>query len=268
MTPQQISRISQAFRSARAAAQALPEYPGLEIPPDLDNAYAIQEDAIAAWPDTISGWKVAAIQPAWRDRYASDRLAGPVFSKTVWDARNGAVSVPVIEGGYAAIEAEFAIRLSDAIPASEPVSRPEQLLPYIEGIYAALEIAASPLAALSALGPGAVVSDFGNNSGLVIGAKLPQAILTRPADSSATMDINGVAVGQGDAARVPGGPLSALMFLVNHLASRGRTLPAGLWISTGASTGIHPVRIGDAATARFNDAFSISVNICAAVPRP
>jgi 2-keto-4-pentenoate hydratase len=265
MTPQ---LISQTFRAARAAARALPEYPGLEVPPDLNSAYAIQEDAIAAWPDTISGWKVAAIQPAWRDRYASDRLAGPVFSKTVRDARNGAVSVPVIEGGYAAIEAEFAIRLAADIPASEHVSSPEQLLRYVEGIYAALEIAASPLATLSALGPGAVISDFGNNSGLVIGAKLPQAILTQPDASSATVDINGERVGEGNAARVPGGPLTALMFLVNHLASRGRTLSAGQWISTGASTGIHPVRIGDAATARFNDAFSISVNLCAAVPQP
>ena len=261
MTPQQIS---QTFRAARTAAQALPEYPGLEIPPDLASAYAIQEDAIAAWPDAVSGWKVAAIQPAWRDRYAAERLAGPVFSKTVRDARNGAVSVPVIEGGYAAIEAEFAIRLCAAIPASKAISDPQQLLPYVEGIYAAIEIAASPLAALSALGPGAVISDFGNNSGPVIGAKLPQTILTQPAESSVTVEINGASVGQGNAARVPGGPLSALMFLVNHLASRGRTLDAGQWISTGASTGIHPVRIGDAATARFNDQFSIAVTMCAA----
>jgi hypothetical protein len=33
-------------------------------------------------------------------------------------------------------------------------------------VYAAFEIAASPLAYLSELGPGAVVSDFGNNRGL------------------------------------------------------------------------------------------------------
>jgi 2-keto-4-pentenoate hydratase len=222
--------------------------------------------SIAAWPDRVSGWKVAAIQPSWRDRYAADRLAGPVFSRTIWDASRQAVDIPVIEGGYAAVEAEFAIRLAQDIPASTRISEPEQLLPYVEGVYAALELAASPLATLSALGPGAVISDFGNNSGLVIGAKLPTSLLTDPASASSMVDINGDIAGRGDAARVPGGPLSAFLFLVNHLAIRGRNLQKGDWISTGASTGIQPVKPGDTVTALFNDQVRLSAHIRAAVP--
>jgi 2-keto-4-pentenoate hydratase len=261
MTPQQISS---AFRAARLTATSLDSYPAQSAPPDLDTAYQIQEAGISAWPDSVLGWKVAVIQPVWRDRYASERLAGPIFSKTIWDASSQVASVPVIENGYAAVEAEFAIRIARSVPVSEPIIDPEQLLPYIEGVYAALELAASPLATLNALGPGAVISDFGNNSGLVVGAKLPDGLLSDPSSASSTVEINGEVAGHGSAARVPGGPLSALMFLVNHLASRGRTLKEGDWVSTGASTGIHLVKTGDRVTALFNGEVRLSATICVA----
>jgi 2-keto-4-pentenoate hydratase len=264
MTPEQISS---AFRAARLGAKALDAYPGTNVPPDLDIAYAIQESAISAWPDSIAGWKVAAIQPTWRDRYPAERLAGPVFSSTIWDAGSQEVNIPVIENGYAAVEAEFAIKLSSSIPNPQSIASPEQLLPYVEGVYAAIELAASPLATLSALGPGAVISDFGNNSGLLIGARLPDALLTAPSSAASMVEINGEVVGQGGASRIPGGPLSAFMFLINHLAARGRGLKAGDWVSTGASTGIHPIKIGDKMTARFNEQFCISARIVQAQAR-
>lgn len=241
--------------------QAIDTYPGGQVPADLASAYAIQDDAIAAWPDTVAGWKVAAIQPLWREQYTAERLAGPVFLRSVWNAANQAVDVPVIEGGYAAVEAEFAIRLSRTIDLSQPLVDTQQLLQYVEGVYAAVEIAASPLASLSALGPGAVVSDFGNNSGLVVGASLPLSLLRDPASAVSEMEINGEVAGRGDASRIPGGPLAALLFLVNHLASRGRTLAAGDWISTGASTGIHPVKPGDVVIARFNQDVAMTIRI-------
>lgn len=241
--------------------QPVETYPGGQVPADLASAYAIQDDAIAAWPDTVAGWKVAAIQPAWREQYTAERLAGPVFAGTVWNAEHQAVQVPVIEGGYAAVEAEFAIRLARPIDLSQPLADPLQLLPYVEGVYAAVEIAASPLASLSALGPGAVVSDFGNNSGLVVGARLPLGLLSDPASAKSETEVNGAVAGRGDASRIPGGPLAALLFLVHHLAARGRILGAGDWISTGASTGIHPVKPGDVVVVRFNQDVAMTVRI-------
>jgi 2-keto-4-pentenoate hydratase len=254
--------IAATFRSARLAAQSLASYPGEIVPANLALAYQVQEIAISAWPDRIAGWKVALIQPAWRENYPAERLAGPIFSRNVWDAtRSAEVEVPIIENGYAAVEAEFAIRIARSLPASATFTDPEQLLPYIEGVYAAVEIAASPLATLSVLGPGAVASDFGNNGGLVVGPKLPDIILTDPSQSSSATEINQRPCGQGDATRVPGGPLRALLFLVEHLGSRGRTLCAGDLISTGATTGIHAVKAGDRVKASFSGDVSISMKL-------
>jgi 2-keto-4-pentenoate hydratase len=258
MTPEQIAA---AFRQARQATTALDAYPADELPASLESAYAIQEIAIDAWDDHVAGWKVAAVQPAFREKYPAERLAGPVFSRTVWQGAEAAADVPVIENGYAAIEAEFAVRIAKTVPPLPADADPASLLSYVEGVYAAFEIAASPLATLSALGPGAVISDFGNNSGLVLGPRLPMAVLTDPSSATVVTEINGTRVGEGGAAKVPGGPLAAVLFLARHLAGRGRSLKEGDWVSTGASTGIHPVKPGDTARAVFNQAHAVSATI-------
>lgn len=262
MTPEQIS---EDFRLARLAAKSLAAFPGTTVPEGLEAAYAIQEMGIKAWRDSVGGWKVAVIQPAMRERFPAERYAGPVFARTIWQAGDQPVQLPVIDGGYAAIEAEFALRIGTDIPADARFERPEQLLPYVDAVHGAIELAASPLATLSALGPGATISDFGNNSGLVIGPRLDKELLGDPERAISSAGINGEAIGSGSAAKVPGGPLAALLFLVAHLGQRGRGLKAGDWISTGASTGIHPVRIGDRVRVAFGDAGRIDAVVTEAV---
>jgi 2-keto-4-pentenoate hydratase len=96
MTPE---KIAAAFRQARQAATALDAYPADEPPASLESAYAIQEIAIGAWDDQVAGWKVAAVQPAFREKYTAERLAGPVFSRTVRQGGETAAQVPVLCGG-------------------------------------------------------------------------------------------------------------------------------------------------------------------------
>ncbi|KGF80968.1 hypothetical protein IA69_15795 [Massilia sp. JS1662] len=249
MTPNDISA---AFRHARMAAIPLPGYPGDVVPATLTQSYAIQEASIAAWPDRVVGWKVAAIQSQWHDSYPAERLYGPVFSETLTVAKSDVVDVAIIRGGYAAAEAEFVLLMSDSFPTHTRFKSTSELLPFVAAVHAAVEIAGSPLPNLSTLGPGAVISDFGNNTGLVVGPELQDFFGRDPADWPAETDVNGSLVGTGSAARIPDGPLAALLFLTNSLVNRGGTLRPGDWVSTGASTGIHPLTIGDSIEVRFD----------------
>ncbi|WP_151638953.1 2-keto-4-pentenoate hydratase [Noviherbaspirillum aerium] len=261
MTPQDISA---SFRQARLDGKALPAYPGGTVPADLESAYAIQDMSIGAWPDRVAGWKVAMIQPAWRETYPAERVIGPVFEKAVWHAAEAEVEIPVIDGGYAAVEAEFALRIGRTIPLEARFADPSELLPYVDGVHAAIELAGSPLASLSALGPGAVASDFGNNSGMVVGPALGMELLADPARGISETFVNGASVGSGGAMRVPGGPLAAVAFLAETLKKRGRTLNAGEWVSSGATTGIHPVKAGDHVLVTFGGQVRITARIIAA----
>lgn len=261
--------IAQAFRQARQSATALPAYPAPEVPPSLDAAYAIQDVAIAAWPDRVAGWKVAAIQPAWRAAYPAERLGGPVFTQRLVHAGNsaieGAIDCAIIDGGYAAVEAEFALLLGTDFPLHTVFETEQQLLPYVAAVHGAVELAGSPLLNLGALGPGAVISDFGNNTGLIVGPALDD-FFARPLDQwRSETQLNGVLAGQGGADRIPGGPLAALFFLANHMVSRGASLHPGEWISTGASTGIHLVAIGDQVEVSFDGKPVLSLHIVKAV---
>ena len=99
--------------------------------------------------------------------------------------------------------------------------------------------------------PAVVVSDFGNNAGLIVG---PQILdwQARSFDSlTCETFIEGTRVGRGSANSVPGGPLAALAFALARAARRGGPLKAGDLVSTGAATGIHDIRIGQGAAVVF-----------------
>jgi 2-keto-4-pentenoate hydratase len=60
--------------------------------------------------------------------------------------------------------------------------------------------------------------------------------------------------------------LAALQFLANSLVDRGRTLRPGEWVSTGASTGIHPMQAGDDVATRFDGRPAIMLRAVDAAP--
>lgn len=263
MAPEQIAT---AFRNARLGAYPLAAYPAPEVPATLEAAYAIQDVAIAAFPDQVVGWKVAAVQPVWRDKYPAERVAGPVFARRLVIAGPAPLDTPVILGGYAAVEAEFAVLIGPDFPLHTIFASAQELAPFVGAVHAAIEMAGSPLPTLSPLGPGAVVSDFGNNTGLIVGPALPGFLARDAADCLSETQLNGALAGQGSAAKIPGGPLDAVLFLIKQLASRGKTLRPGDWVSTGASTGIHPVKPGDQVSVSFDGKPALSLNIVEARP--
>ena len=99
------SQVARAFVDARRTGRALMAYPGAE-PGSLEDAYAIQDEAIAAWPDRVAGWKLGRINPPHDARFGAGRLAGPIFSRAVWTAGALPTRFGVIDGGFAAVEAE------------------------------------------------------------------------------------------------------------------------------------------------------------------
>ncbi|HUO91202.1 MAG TPA: hypothetical protein VMU08_18680 [Rhizomicrobium sp.] len=95
-----------------------------------------------------------------------------------------------------------------------------------------------------------MVSDFGNNAELILGPAV--ADWSRyPETLTCETFIEGESVGKGTASDLPGGPVEALRFLLEHCAQRGRPLKAGMLVSTGAATGIHEIAAGQRARVDF-----------------
>jgi 2-keto-4-pentenoate hydratase len=248
---------------ARLRAEALHAFPN-GIPGTLDAAYATQDCAIGLWPDHLAGWKVGRIDPPWLEQLGEDRLVGPIFARSVRHAAPGeVVEFPVFEGGFAAVEAEFVFRLTANAQRDKATWTIKEAAQLAGTLHVGIETAGSPLAAINDLGPLAVVCDFGNNTGLLLG---PEVIGWRERQLAAlTCEtlIEERVVGRGGALSVPGGPLAALAFALRRCAMRGRPLTTGDLVSTGAATGIHALRSGQHACVRFD---GIAELRCRAVP--
>ena len=251
--------IAQAFVAARQAGNALTDYPGA-LPGTLEEAYGIQERAIALFGDRIAGWKVGKIPAPLDATYGTNRLTGPIFADSVVTAANGEVpEMPVFEQGFAAGEAEYLLRLG-ALP--EDFDRPwtnAEVAEYVDAIHVGIEVASSPFAGINAHGPAVTVSDFGNNNGLVIGAEIPGG--TDFLEWPVALTIEDEVAGEATASTMLDGPFGAVRFLFELAADRQLPLAPGQWISTGAVTGVHPVRVGELVEARFADDYSVRCRI-------
>ena len=259
-----VTGIAAQFVRARREARALPHYPG-SVPADLVAAYRCQELALAQWPEQIGGWKVARISPAQQAQYAEERLIGPAFAPNIRVAAPGRiVDCPVFEGGFAAVEAEIVICVGRDAPPHKVDWTLDEAAELIGELCIGIEIASSPLATLNGLGAGAVISDFGNNWGVVVGAAVPD--WRELSEVTAQSFIDDEFVGRG-VTPLRQGPLGALAFTLAKCARRGRPLRAGAVISTGMITGVHDIRPGQRSSHVFQGLGEVGCRAVRATPR-
>lgn len=255
--------VAEAFVAARRERRPLATYPGA-APADLAGAYAIQDAALALDGRKVVGWKVGRINPPDDARLASNRLAGPIFADSVVMPGAGQVpAMPVFAQGFAAAEAEFLLHVAPgwagAVPADDAAT-----LALLDAVHIGIEIASSPYPGINDDGPPVTVSDYGNNYGLVVGAPLAGWQSVDFASIAVTVAIDGAVVGAATTATMLDGPLGAVRFLLGNLAARGIDASAGLWVSTGAVTGVHPVTPGQQVRATFAGHGGVGCTIIAA----
>lgn len=245
--------VAQTFVEARLMARALPGFPG-PLPAGLAEAYAVQDIAIGLWPDQVIGWKVGRIPLELQASLGAARVMGPVFARNVWNSTPGEpVRLPVIPGGFAAVEAEYVFRIGKDAPAGKVDWTAEEAEDLPDAMFAGVELAGSPLATINVLGPRVVGADFGNNAALVLGNEIVDWRERTDDIPPCAAYVAGELAGQGTTASVPGGPASSLAFLAGMAARRGYPLKRGQYVTTGAASGIHEIEAGQPARITFGD---------------
>jgi 2-keto-4-pentenoate hydratase len=252
--------IAHRFVQARRSPHALPDYPGAR-PLDLDTGYAIQDHAILAYAEPIVGWKVGKVPPEHVDHFAAVRLAGPIFTSRVRTGDAASLDMPIFAGGFGAAESEFLLRLSADAPTGKATWSMEEAADLIGAVHVGIEIASSPFPGINEHGPAVTVSDFGNNNGLIVGPEIPDWRNSGFEHWPVETLLDSELVGRATTADMLDGAVGAVRFLLELLAQRRIAAPAGLWVSTGAVTGVHPVRIGQHVTSRFGDDYQMECTI-------
>lgn len=260
------AQIARRLVSARLARAGMADYPG-PIPRTMAESYAIQDIAIGLASDTVAGWKVGGVPPAQRPTLGIHRLAGAIFSANIWSATSGvATSLPEIEGGFAAVEAEFIARIGEGVDPEKTEWSLDDAMAVVDKVFVGVELAGSPLSTINDLGSAVVASDFGNNGGLVVGPELTDWRARLDSVQAETF-VNGVSVGVGGSPSLEGGAMESVRFLLEHCARWGRPLRAGLLVSTGAVTGVHRVHAGDQAVCVFKGIAELQCSVVRAEAR-
>nr|WP_315380208.1 2-keto-4-pentenoate hydratase [uncultured Sphingomonas sp.] len=254
-----VDQIAEAFVAARRACVGFADYPG-PMPETLDEAYAIQTRAIELFDKPIAGWKVGRVPDALIARHGGvDRLSGPIFADSVvWAKPDETPEMPVFRNGFGAAEAEYLLRLGSLPDRFDRPWTNEAVLPFIDEVRVGIEVAGSPFEGINRHGPAVTISDFGNNNGLLIGYRISsrEDFLHWPV----SLTIDGEVAGTGTASAMLDGPIGAVRFLFER-AAKGLPLAAGQWLSTGAVTGVHPVKPGQKVEARFGPALCVQCSI-------
>ena len=254
------AHIARAFVEARRAGVALPDYPGA-MPGTLAQGYAVQDAALALAGGTVAGWKVGRIMAPVD---GTDRLTGPIFADQLVLAGDAPTEMPIFADGFGAAEAEFLLRIGTAPDPARVSYTLTEARALIDAVHVGIEIASSPFPGINRNGPAVTIADFGNNNGLVVG---PAAEGWQAADIDGwpvSLTINEAEAGRATTATMLDGPFGAVRFVLEHMAARGIALTPGQWISSGAVTGVHPVKPGDRVVARFDDdRFAVTCTITA-----
>lgn len=238
---------------ARRSNLALPAFPG-NVPPTAAAAYAVQRQAIRRWGARPAGWKIGAVRPEWRAEFGSARFVGPIFPDSIRHAAHGdTVEVPVVLGGFGVVEAELVVELGvDLAPRAGGYSL-EELDRAIGRVHVGVEIAGSAVSDIVALGPCAVVADFGVNRGLIVGPQVENWRAYPPAflQASARWESGDGSEVSGSAAMLEGGLPGALAVCAEQLGINRLSLRKGDLVSTGAICGLRPLQAGRRARVSF-----------------
>lgn len=259
-SPEDVEAIARAFVGARRERRVLSAYPG-PVPVTMAEAYRIQNAALAIDGRPVGGWKVGRIDAERAEQLGTNRLAGPIFTDSIVGAGAGeGPEMPVFAEGFAAVEAEFLLRIAPGWAGDVPDSDAD-IITLVDAVHAGIEVASSPYAGINRDGPPVTASDFGNNFGLVVGPPLDIADALEFNAVGVRLEIDGGAVGADSTANMLDGPIGAVRFLLNNLRERNIVADAGFWVSTGAVTGVHEVRPGANVRAVFESMAEVSCRI-------
>lgn len=239
----------------RGAGTALDTLPPALRPADLAAGHAIQAEWPAVSGQPVAGWKIAATSAAGQAHiHVGGPLPGRILASFVF-ATGG--PVPLAGNRMRVVEPEFAFRLgADLAPRERPREQAE-VLAAVASLHPAFELPDSRFGDFTRVGEAQLLADNACCGNFVFAAAAPDgwrdADLRHARVRATVRDASDVVryAREGDGSAALGDPRVALTWLVNELASRGISLTAGQFVSTGTCMvplGIEP---GDRVSADY-----------------
>lgn len=250
MTSSKRDELADLLAAARRDARQLGSLPPDLLPASIADAYATNGLVAARLGWETLGWKIAGTTPAMREKL---RVIDPIYGRTY---RRFATRSP---GRMAhaelldpLVECEFFVTLGRDLPPRATAWTMAEIVDAVATVHAGIEVAECrfPMANLPPLP--AILADGSASGRYVFGDEIADW-RGRVATMAVVMEVDGARRRVGSGADVMGDPLAPLLWLANERRRLGDGMREGAMISTGSTTGMFPVKAGQAVRAVFGD---------------
>jgi 2-oxo-3-hexenedioate decarboxylase/2-keto-4-pentenoate hydratase len=172
-------------------------------------------------------------------------IAGAVLARTI---HVSPVTIRRADYVRLGVECEIAVQLGQDLPAAQAPYRRPQLNDAVAAVIPAFELVDDRQADYTQLAAHVLtlIADNAWNAGIVLGSPFRDWHTVDLSAARGVMAINGTAVGEGRGRDVMGHPFEALLWLVNTLAQRGKSLTQSMIVMTGSLVATRFVNPGDA----------------------
>jgi 2-keto-4-pentenoate hydratase len=196
-----------------------------------------------AFDTGIVGYKIACTnRQAQEMLHVDEPFSGRLLSRFCFESP---AKVDADQFLMRVIEPEFGFRLKSDLPASPVPRTREEVAEAVAGVLPALEIVDSRYTSWTTIGAPSLIADNACNAAWVHGRVIEDWRGIDLAAQWVRLEANGVRVQEGSGSAVLGHPLNALLWLVNHLGTRGIDMKAGQWVTTGITTDVYYAQPGD-----------------------
>lgn len=251
-----INAIADIVESAQDGAHTITKFTNDHPAMTIDDSYAVQDELLRRWE--ARGRKLAGLKAGLTSKAKMEQMGVhvPSFGMLMDDTADPDMGVvPMDKLIHPRVEAEIAFVMKDEL--SGPDVSIEEIIAATDFVQPAVEIIDSRFEKFK-FDLVSVIADNGSSARFVMGGRA-----RRPQDLSLdtigiVLEKNGEPVAMASSAAVLGHPVRAIQMLVQWLHSRGRTLPAGAIVLTGAATEAIGVEPGDYVAARFQDLGTVS----------
>lgn len=214
----------------RANGTTLAALPADLVPATLADAYAIQNETIAAL-GPAGAWKVAP-KPAEGEPFCSPILAQDVHADGVTLQRAALAGL--------AIEVEVAVTIGVGLPGQAGGYAPADIKSAVRSLHVVLEVVASRYHDRKAEPQLAGIADLQSNGAVIVGPAQSATAWPEFGQQALSLTLDGAVVQTSAGNATTENVLASLAWLADHAAARGLPLKPGDVVITGARLGPLP----------------------------
>jgi 2-keto-4-pentenoate hydratase len=237
MTKAEIEEAVELLIAARGDHRRLEAFPPTCRPQTFEDGQAIQEAFLKAWSVPVAGYKIGCTSlESQKLLGAPGPFPGRVFAPVLLKSPAKVAAKAFHRLG---IEPEFAFTLARDLPRRAAAYTRDEVAAAVAALHGAIELVDTRWTDWIKVGAASIVADNGANGGLVLGPAVADWRKIDLPNAKATLRFDDKFIAEGIGAAVLGNPLDALVWLANHLSSRGYGLKAGDAVTTGTVASVY-----------------------------